>query len=45
MLRVKGQGLALALRDVADWLIAVACAALANQTEFDSDRPRNVGTA
>ena len=37
-LRTRGHGHA--LRSVADWLIAVACAKLENQTPFDPEHPR-----
>ena len=44
-LRARGHGHARALRSVADRLIAVACAMLTNQTEFDPGRPRNASPA
>jgi transposase len=40
-LRAKGHGHARALRSVADRLLAVACAMLKNQTDFDPNLTRN----
>ena len=44
-LRARGHGHARALRSIGDRLIAVACAMLASQTEFDPDRSPRASAA